>query len=229
MWTMTAALSLQFYALRDELHCEATQKLGKAPSPDGGIDSEATQLELAHAWILFSIYEFTQITFRRGWASTGRAIRLVQLLRLNDVDSVPDSGGAEDFVLREKKRQTYWMAYCLNRFICFLEKLPITLSEQPLCTRLPCPEHAFQSGTPVVMPFFSRALSSGELSGLTSPFVNSIIFITIWARVFMHQQQADVEGTYGTVSTEFCERQVELNELLSRQTYDITRTTRPRW
>lgn len=218
MWTTAAALSSQFQSLRGKPYYEAMQKLGQAPDLDASVGNESTQLELAQAWILISIYEFTQVSFRRAWASAGRAIRLVQFIRVNDVDSFPESGGAEDFVVREEKRRTFWMAYCLDRFSCLLEKLPITMREQPLCSRLPCPEHAFQCGTPVVMPFLSQALSSGELSGMTSPFVESIIFTTLWARVFAHQQQGDADRAYGDVSTEFSERQIELNELLSRQT-----------
>lgn len=177
--------------------------------------ADTAQLELAQAWILVSIYEFTQVTFQRAWSSAGRAIRLVQLTRLSDLDAEPV--GADDFVVREEQRRTFWIAFCLDRLTCIMEKLPLTLSEHPVCTRLPCPEQAFQSGSPVVMPFLSQALESAEPHPLFSPFVESILFTALWGRVFVHQQLCAAELVHGALSDDYYDRQLQLDDLLSRR------------
>lgn len=177
--------------------------------------TDTSQLELAQAWILVSIYELTQVTFQRAWSSAGRAIRLVQLMRLGALDAGPV--GADDFVVLEEQRRTFWVTFCLDRLTCIMEKLPLTLGEQPICTRLPCPEHAFQSGSPVVMPFLEQALESAEPDPLFSPFVESILFTALWGRVFVHQQLCAAELVHGALSDDFCDRQLQLDDLLSRR------------
>lgn len=217
MWTLASALSSQFHHLRDNLYRETLHRLGNTDPVSPG-EAAALHLEVAQAWILISIYEFTQVTFPRAWASAGRAIRLIQLMRLNEVDASAHTDEPRDFVESETKRRTFWIAFCLDRFICILEKLPLTLSEQTICTRLPSPEHVFQSGTPVKMPFLSEALSAGGEPSITaSPFVESILFTALWGRVFIHHQQSTAERACSNVSAEAGERQTQLNDLLSRR------------
>lgn len=62
-----------------------------------------------------------QKTFRRPWASTGRALRLVQLLKLNGIDSIEHLHDVSSDIYNsdaetEEKRRTFWMAYCLDRY-----------------------------------------------------------------------------------------------------------------
>ncbi|ROW05911.1 hypothetical protein VPNG_07978 [Cytospora leucostoma] len=157
------------------------------------------------------------VTFLRGWASAGRAIRLIQLMRLNDVDASAHTDEPRDFVESETKRRTFWIAFCLDRLICILEGLPLTLSEQTICTRLPSPENMFLSGTPVKMPFLPQALSASiEPSIRASPFVESILFTALWGRVFLHHQQSAAERVCGNVSAGAGQRQTLLEDLLSR-------------
>lgn len=96
-----------------------------------GIDIEQVQ-----AWILLAIYEFMQTNYRRGWKSAGRAFRLVQLIRLYEVD-VPNSPIGQlnhttqaDWIQTEEKRRTFWMAYILDRFVGLRNECPMTINEQ---------------------------------------------------------------------------------------------------
>lgn len=123
---MAAALSSQFHHLRDALYHDTLDKLGHCPAED-----DASRLEHAQAWILIAVYEFMQAPFERAWISAGRAIRLVQLMRLNEVDAVSDVVlDPDSFVEKEEKRRIFWMAFCLDRCTCVLEGLPLTLNEQ---------------------------------------------------------------------------------------------------
>ncbi|KAK7731036.1 hypothetical protein SLS53_008907 [Cytospora paraplurivora] len=139
MWTLASALSFQFHDLRDDLYRETLHMLGNTEPMSPG-NAAAPQLEVAQAWILISIYDFTQVTFHSGWASVGRAIRLIQLMRLNNVDASAHTDEPRDFIECETKRRTFWVAFCLDRFTSILEELPLALNEQTICTRLPSPE-----------------------------------------------------------------------------------------
>lgn len=97
---------------------------------------ESIDIEQVQAWILLTIYEFMRTNYRRGWMSAGRAFRLVQLMRLYEVD-VPNTpitqGNAttqQDWIQTEEKRRTFWMAYILDRFVSIRNEWPLTLDEQ---------------------------------------------------------------------------------------------------
>ncbi|KAI2621289.1 fungal-specific transcription factor domain-containing protein [Hypoxylon sp. NC1633] len=212
MWTMAAALSSQFHHLRDALYHDTLEKLGHSPAED-----DAARLEHAQAWILVAVYEFMQAPFQRAWISAGRAIRLVQLMRLNETDKATDlEVDADVFVEKEERRRTFWMAFCLDRCSCVLEGLPLTLNEQEIYTRLPSPEDVFQSGSPVTMPFLSEVLTETDPS-MMSPFAESIIFTTLWGRSFIHQRQPAAEHAFSNASRDFCERQLWLDDILTRR------------
>jgi len=107
------------------------------------IDSKDTKLdcieiEQAQAWILLATYELMRTTYRRGWMSAGYAFRLVQLMRLYEIDgptnstgnNVLSTSGQTDWIGMEERRRTFWIAYTFDRFICIRNDLPLTLSEQ---------------------------------------------------------------------------------------------------
>ncbi|KAL7627738.1 hypothetical protein AAE478_001933 [Parahypoxylon ruwenzoriense] len=212
MWTMAAALSSQFHHLRDALYHDTLERLGNS-----AVEDDISRLEHAQAWILIAVYEFMQAPFQRAWISAGRAIRLVQLMRLNEIDKTTDlEADFETFLEKEEKRRMFWMAFCLDRCSCVLEGLPLTLNEQEISTRLPCSEDAFQSGTPVIMPFLPEVLTATD-PNMLSPFAESVIFTTLWGRGFIHERQSATDHVFSNVSKEFCERQLWLDDILSRR------------
>jgi hypothetical protein len=150
-WTMAAALSSQFHGLSRSLYLATLEKLKAldfAPQtssilPDSNADDDETShLDQAQAWILIAFYEFMQDAFQRAWASAGRAIRLVQFMRLNALDvrdvncsasTGQEEASSDGIAYLEEKRRTFWMAFCLDRFSCVLGGLPLTLSEHLVC------------------------------------------------------------------------------------------------
>ncbi len=255
-------MSSQFHHLRDLLYYGTVDQLHALDSRLGaGLcpqDDEASLLAQAQAWILVAVYEFVKLAscFRRPWTSVGRAIRLVQLLRLNEMDA---SDGVFDIVVHaetdpdaiielEEKRRTFWMAFCLDRFACALDGLPQTLGEPvgffslvqsprpsyqrakrirfvaQISTRLPCSEHAFESATSVVMPLLWEVMDDTDTGSSAStspsplsPWVECIVFSTLWGRALAHQQQSKQERLHRPVAAAFCDRQVWLDELLTRR------------
>ncbi|RYO90884.1 hypothetical protein DL766_009703 [Monosporascus sp. MC13-8B] len=224
MWTLAAAMSSQFQQLCQPLYSETLQRLSHATYAHG-LDGTTARLDLARAWILVAVYEFMHASFESAWASAGRAIRLVQLLRLNVIDASGADDDPDSFIEKEESRRTFWVAFCLDRFSCVLKGLPLTLGEQPICTRLPCPEEAFQSGKPVVMPFLSEVVAADAPIVVLSPFAESVIFTTLWGRTLNYQQLSAAQlPSCGISSTDIRDRQLQLNGLVSRRILQFQQT-----
>jgi hypothetical protein len=134
MWTLAASLSPLLQYLRDSLY-ECTRTLLEAlESKDN--QTEFADIEHVQARVLLLIYDFMRFNHQRGWISAGRCFRLLQLMRLYELDSpenVAKRNNAiepESWVRTEEKRRTFWMAYSLDRFISLRNDWPLTLSEQ---------------------------------------------------------------------------------------------------
>lgn len=132
MWTLAASLSAQLEHIRESLY-EYTCKMLKDSEPkDGGI----TDIEHVQARILLLIYEFMRTNHYRGWISAGHCFRLLQLMRLYEIDTPENQArrdsehDPEDWINTEVKRRTFWMAYSLDRFISIRGDWPLTLNEQ---------------------------------------------------------------------------------------------------
>lgn len=62
--------------------------------------------------------------------SAGRAFRLVQLMRLHEIDSPTKAPVADaDLIETEEKRRVFWMAYFLDHLFSMRNNWPITLNE----------------------------------------------------------------------------------------------------
>lgn len=92
-------------------------------------------IEHAQAQVLLPIYEFMRTDEQKGWMSAGHCFRLLQFMRLYEVDS-PDeearrkSGESSDeWLSAEERRRVFWMAYSLDRFISIRSERPLTLNE----------------------------------------------------------------------------------------------------
>ncbi|EAQ88533.1 hypothetical protein CHGG_05152 [Chaetomium globosum CBS 148.51] len=219
MWTLAMALSSQFESSRELLYNETRQMLEALDLADD--DLQPVRIEQVQAWLLVSFYELARASYRRALISAGRAFRLVQLARLHEVDGPGNSVEEEDPVVREERRRTFWMAYSLDRLICMRSRCPLTLTEEVICTRLPSPELAFQSGHPIPGCFLPEALASGD-HNFISPFAGSVMVISICGRALSHGQASGVERAFGTASLDFWLRHEWLDGMLGRTLESLT-------
>lgn len=156
MWALAASLSTQFQLERRGLYTEARQLLLalEAEVVVGQTSASAVRLEQVQAWMLLVLYELTNadLTYQRGMLSAGRAFRLVQIMRLYEIDrdDVPraDQGHGEmDWIELESLRRAFWLAYTIDRFSSAIEGLPLAFNER-------------QAGTPVLrVPWLVRWLT----------------------------------------------------------------------
>ncbi|KAG0646232.1 transcriptional activator [Hyphodiscus hymeniophilus] len=185
------------YHIRDSLYETTLQLLAALESRDN--DEDFADIEHVQARVLLLIYDFMRTNHQRGWMSAGRCFRLVQLLRLGEIDSpnrdnakAPTTNDSVEWIRLEERRRTFWMAYSLDRFISARHEWPLTLSEQ-IWTRLPASEEDFLYGNCVQMGFLSEALASVGQDTASSPFTDSIIVATICGRAFF-QNTVDYMG-----------------------------------
>lgn len=116
--------------LRDYMRCSLDELNNKDNGRDFG------SIEHAQAQVILPIYEFMRTDDQKGWMSAGNCFRLLQFMRLYEVDS-PDEevrrksvNGSEEWLCAEERRRVFWMAYSLDRFISIREERPLTLNEQ---------------------------------------------------------------------------------------------------
>jgi hypothetical protein len=143
MWALAAWVGSQFKDIQQDLYNHTRALL---EDWEVNILSEAPSIELVQAWILLATYEIMQVNYDRGWLSAGRCFRLVQLMKLYEVD-VPQyrtDGDIQDpETAREERRRTFWMAYSLDRIVNLINQMPLTLNEQvvSLCAFFPAEAH----------------------------------------------------------------------------------------
>ncbi|RYP83760.1 hypothetical protein DL770_005338 [Monosporascus sp. CRB-9-2] len=198
--------NLQLPAVHNFEETKSLRASGDTIPPLTRADLDQLYFDRTHSFVPI----IQQDTIQRAWTSSGRAIRLVQLMKLNRIDDIDANLGAgfevhpNILVEKEEKRRTFWMVFCLDRFSCALDGLPLTLMSN-------C---AFRSGIPMVMSFLLDVMT-GDDTNILSPFVECIIFSAWWGCGLAHQHHATVEHIYGDVSSEFLQRQLTLDDTLS--------------
>lgn len=128
MWALAASVSGHPKNVGESLYRDTRRRLEILELKT--IDIESIDIEQVQASILLAIYEFMRSHYRRGWMSAGRAFRLIQLMRLHEIDAPDHILMQTDWIDTEEKRRTFWMAYSLDRFISIRNGWPLTLSEQ---------------------------------------------------------------------------------------------------
>lgn len=135
MWTLAALQSSQFRYLHDSIYRSSTQMLNAMCSSSTGEDP--FDKEQIQAWLLIAIYELMRSLHRRAWMSAGRAFRLVQLLRLHELDTPSQAAAVgENFTEREEKRRAFWVAYFLDHLFSISNDWPVTLHERIVSLKL---------------------------------------------------------------------------------------------
>ncbi|GFF27086.1 hypothetical protein IFM61606_09882 [Aspergillus udagawae] len=228
MWTLASSLSSQFQVEGRKLYAKTRQLLHALESEE---PCHQISLEQAQAWILLAIYELTCQDFHRGMMSAGRAFRLIQMMRLYELD-VPQTPPTmqleqyqgqltlqgsvqDDWIDIETKRRTFWLAYTIDRFTSMVDGLHMFFDERLIRTRLPAPEANFASSRPMEMNFLADMIAVVDLEWPhknLSPFTESVIGATICGRVLEHKQKPPTRACQ-----EFCRQHRSLNALLAQR------------
>ncbi|KAI2615227.1 hypothetical protein GGR54DRAFT_632321 [Hypoxylon sp. NC1633] len=210
MWTLAASVSAHYQNIGDSLYRYTRRALENLESKCVGL--AMTEVEQVQAWLLLAIHEFMCVDFSRGWVSAGRAFRLIQLNWLQYSEGSDVSLAQTDWVDAEQKRRTFWLAYCLDRFVSVRNNSPMTFSEQNTI-RLPSPEVEFQNEQPTLTGFLPEAITARD-SISTSTFTECVVVATVIGRALSHRQQSMVDNIYLNESRDFYDRHEWVNTVL---------------
>ncbi|KAI1468332.1 fungal-specific transcription factor domain protein [Daldinia caldariorum] len=216
MLTSATAFSSQFGSIQESLYARTRFMLDQLDLNSN--DSPICHIEHLQAWILITFYEFAKTNYRRGWLSAGRVFRLVQFLKLYELDSARPLGvdNDDDAITLEEKRRTFWVAYCLDRFISISEGTPMTLNEEVVFTRLPCSDDDFQRGLVSQEPFLAETMTSADMRSY-APLAECVIIVTICSRALSHKQIYTIETLYSNIPLDFSSRHDWLDGMLTRR------------
>lgn len=132
MWALAAASSAHLQHMRESLYSRARSGI---ETLDHDIESRgAACLQAAQAWLLLTHYEFRYMSYRRAWLTAGRAFRIIQLAKLHEIDRLNNisinMAHPEAWAEAEEKRRTFWLAYCLDRFLNISDEWPLSLNDE---------------------------------------------------------------------------------------------------
>ncbi|RKF59460.1 Citrinin biosynthesis transcriptional activator ctnR [Erysiphe neolycopersici] len=119
MWTLVTTLSAK-YAVYEEIFYERARRYLEREEMKGHGEGFVS-LYHAQAWGLVCNYEARKMYFSRSWMSTGRMVRLVQMLGLwrldhDEADAKDYLPPPKDWVELEERRRTFWAAFYSDRF-----------------------------------------------------------------------------------------------------------------
>ncbi|KAL2813218.1 fungal-specific transcription factor domain-containing protein [Aspergillus cavernicola] len=225
MWAMAASMSVQLEHLRDSLYRHAVHLLESPNARE--VRLEFYHIEHVQASLIVALYEFSRLTFHRGWMSAGQCFRLVQLMKLHEVDRAqPGIGPEEPAEEPEERRRAFWMAYILDRFISMRADHPLTFAESIIVTRLPVPEHVFQNNKQRPECGFLPEAFAELGSEPRCPLTDCILLATLCGRSISHRQQTAVEHSCDGLSDAFWERHRSLDALLAQYAHAVAAQAR---
>ncbi|KAI1325192.1 putative Zn(II)2Cys6 transcription factor [Xylariaceae sp. FL0255] len=234
MWTLAASLSIQFHVSVRQLYGETIQLLHEIELEE---PCHQISIEQAQARLFLAMYELTCEDFQRGLMSAGMAFRLVQMMRLYELDvpqspstldkeqipvpSSPSLQVSNDWVDIETKRRTFWLAYTIDRFTSLVDGLHSSFDDRMASlsfTLLPAPEANFASGRAIETRRLTQMPGNHYIESLEdamSPFTETIIAAHMCGRVLEHKRKNITRARDTTI--EFCRRHRGLNAILAQR------------
>lgn len=134
----------------------------------------------AQAWIIMAMCEMKLGYYAKSCMSTGYAVRLIQMMNLQDIDrdhgvASPDSSPASyNWTEREEKRRVFWQVFCMDRYLCISEGLPTLIDDRDIRVHIPASEEAYQSSREERTVHLTEAIDL-EKSHTLSPFTAMVV------------------------------------------------------
>ncbi|PVH69740.1 hypothetical protein DL98DRAFT_438392, partial [Cadophora sp. DSE1049] len=219
MWTMAASLEEKYKHLANVLYKRA-RSYAQALEEQANVDAFVNVYN-AQCWHLIATYEAQQMYVGRAWLSTGKCVRLVQLMGLqhldalvpNPMNSLPKS---KDFIELEERRRIFWAAFIGDRWASALSGWPMTINESEIHTNMPSSEAAFMRGKEEPGLALKDCLVESGATRLSSSFTGMVMAVTLMCRNFDHiHAKVSTELTNSNDDDEFWKRHRDLNNSLS--------------
>ncbi|KAH8727511.1 fungal-specific transcription factor domain-containing protein [Phaeosphaeriaceae sp. PMI808] len=216
MWTLAASATDKYEALQEHFYQRA-RKYAQMDEMKGHGESTIT---IAHcqAWILMCTYEFKQMYFPRAWLSTGRAVRLAQMMQLHRLDGIGLDvkqclPPPKDWTEREERRRTFWMAFCKDRYASIGTGWPMSIDERDITTNLPASDDAFEKSKPMPTGSLDQALEPNGAAGL-QPLGGIVLTAAMFGRNLLHLHRPGPDDRDDDITGGFWTRHRNLEQVL---------------
>ncbi|RMD43668.1 hypothetical protein DV735_g1417, partial [Chaetothyriales sp. CBS 134920] len=229
MWAHACSATPQYSAQAEHFYTRA-RKYAENDEMRGHGESI---ISLAHcqAWILLSCYEFKMMYFPRAWMSTGRSARLALMMGLHRQDSIgldvkQTLRPARDWLEREERKRTFWMAYCQDRYASIGTGWPMEFDERDIRTNLPATDDSFRTGQEEQTQTLAKVLN-GEHTDTISSFTGVILLATIYGRNLTHLHRPTELDNDHDLNGEFWKRHRDLDNILLKISLSMPLALRP--
>ncbi|KAK4498657.1 hypothetical protein PRZ48_009167 [Zasmidium cellare] len=205
LWTLVSAQSVRLSHSSPMLYSQARAALSAWQTAGHG-GSVSIDVAWIQAHVVIAIYEALCMDLQLAGMTLTYCLRLMQVQQWHRLDADESClAHGESLIDKEEKRRTFWLAFALDRFISLACRLPVTLSDEVIFTRLPASEHDFQSmdmAFVAPMPFASEALKcpeSTQFSPLAEMAAQAVIAGRGLAQLQTHHGFDNPRPDYGDV------------------------------
>ena len=207
MWSLAAATSDKYESFHPHFYQRARKYLEKEEMR--GFGQSILTMSHCQSWFMVAMYEFRNMFFPRAWMSTGRAIRLTQMLSLHRLDGAGldvklTIAPPRDWTEREERRRTFWLIYWADRCASIGTGWPMSFEEKDILTNLPASDEAFQSSHPTRTQSLTDALQSMDQD--FSSISGSIIMATLFGRNLTHLHRPEPDDREEDLNGKFWQR-----------------------
>ncbi|KAI5808892.1 fungal-specific transcription factor domain-containing protein [Peziza echinospora] len=216
IWTLAASVSDEYFSLQTHFY-----RMARKYAEDQELKGHGEHIistSTSQTWTLIATYEFKLMYFPRAWLSTGRAVRLAQMMGLHRLDGVGLDvkqclQPPKDWTEREERRRTFWLAFCVDRYASIGTGWPMTIEEKDIMTNLPASEDAFERGRPAKSLTLKEAMTADGAKYL-SPFGGVVLMACLFGRNLIHLHRPDADDRDDDLSGEFWRRHRHMDNIL---------------
>lgn len=141
----------------------------------------------AQAWSIITTDEAKSMLFTRAAMSSARAVRLVNMMGLHQLDSPQEVSSPtlvppKDWAELEERRRTFWGIFCLDSHCAISTGWPHLIDPNEVTTHLPASEAAFFSGSPMTTCSLEDAFKGSSYSS----FAGAILVCHLFNMILKH-------------------------------------------
>lgn len=217
MWAHACSITDKYMDLKGHFY-QRSRKYSESDEMKGHGEN---MISIAHAQthILLAGYEFKSMYFPRAWMSTGKAVRLCQMMSLHKLDgggldvkqTLPDP---KDWTEREERRRTFWMAFCEDRYASIGTGWPMSVEEKDILTNLPASEEAFNLSRPEDTWSLHDSLALQAGASNLSSFGSIVLMACLFGRNLLHLHRPDADDRDHDLNGAFWKRHRSLDNIL---------------
>lgn len=216
MWTLAASTTDKYMDLKEHFY-RRSRKYMEMDEMKGHGES---MISIAHSQThtLLASYEFKMMYFPRAWMSTGKGVRLAQMMGLHRIDGqgldvkqcLPPP---RDWTEAEERRRTFWLAFCEDRYASIGTGWPMTIEEKDILTNLPSSEEAFEMSRQEPAQTLQEAMSPNGAAKL-SGFGSVCLMASLFGRNLNHLHRPNSDNRDHDLDGEFWKRHRQMDNIL---------------